>query len=99
MWVGGGLQIDRGGSRPVLVRHPTIPDPHSVTGFQLAPTGSTSLVKSMGLIQNPVEVCDQVFDLIERLTSQIQKRLEDPKSAGELWSGCGWSPEYLVPQG
>lgn len=53
----------------------------------------------MGLIQNPVEVCDQVFDLIERLTSQIQKRLEDPKSAGELWSGCGWSPEYLVPQG
>lgn len=36
----------------------------------------------MGIIQNPVEVCDQVFALIESLTSQIQKRLEDPKSAG-----------------
>ncbi|XP_066492008.1 inositol hexakisphosphate and diphosphoinositol-pentakisphosphate kinase 1 [Tiliqua scincoides] len=55
---------------------------------KLAPTGSTSLVKSMGLIRNPVEVCDQVFDLIERLTSQIQKRLEDPKSADlQLYHG------------
>ncbi|XP_044300836.1 inositol hexakisphosphate and diphosphoinositol-pentakisphosphate kinase 1 isoform X1 [Varanus komodoensis] len=48
---------------------------------KLAPTGSISLTKSMGIIQNPVEICDRVFDLIESLTSQIQKRLEDPKSA------------------
>ncbi|XP_054858374.1 inositol hexakisphosphate and diphosphoinositol-pentakisphosphate kinase 1 isoform X2 [Eublepharis macularius] len=48
---------------------------------KLAPTGSVSLVKSMGIIQNPVEVCDQVFALIESLTCQIQKRLEDPKFA------------------
>uniref|UniRef100_A0ABM5EYZ8 Inositol hexakisphosphate and diphosphoinositol-pentakisphosphate kinase n=1 Tax=Pogona vitticeps TaxID=103695 RepID=A0ABM5EYZ8_9SAUR len=48
---------------------------------KLAPTGSISLIKSMGIIQNPVEICDRVFELIESLTSQIQKRLEDPKSA------------------
>ncbi|XP_062998667.1 inositol hexakisphosphate and diphosphoinositol-pentakisphosphate kinase 1 [Elgaria multicarinata webbii] len=48
---------------------------------KLAPTGSASLTKSMGIIQNPVEICDRVFDLIESLTSQIQKRLEDPISA------------------
>ncbi|XP_034291457.1 inositol hexakisphosphate and diphosphoinositol-pentakisphosphate kinase 1 isoform X5 [Pantherophis guttatus] len=48
---------------------------------KLAPTGSTSLIKSMGIIGNPVETCEQVFELIESLTSQIQKRLEDPKSA------------------
>ncbi|KAJ6662823.1 hypothetical protein lerEdw1_011027 [Lerista edwardsae] len=55
---------------------------------KLAPTGSTSLVKSMGIIQNPVAVCDQVFALIERLTAQIQKRLEDPKSADlQLYHG------------
>ncbi|KFO90437.1 Inositol hexakisphosphate and diphosphoinositol-pentakisphosphate kinase 1, partial [Buceros rhinoceros silvestris] len=48
---------------------------------KLAPTGSTSLLNSMMFIQNPVEVCNQVFTLIENLTSQIQKRLEDPKSA------------------
>lgn len=43
----------------------------------------------MMFIQNPVEVCNQVFTLIENLTSQIQKRLEDPKSAGEHqnWKG------------
>lgn len=51
--------------------------------FQLAPTGSASLLNSMTFIQNPVEVCNQVFTLIENLTSQIRKRLEDPKSAGE----------------
>lgn len=50
--------------------------------FQLAPTGSASLIKSMEVIQNPVEVCDQVFALIESLTCQIQKHLEDPKFAG-----------------
>lgn len=45
----------------------------------------------MTFIQNPVEVCNQVFTLIENLTSQIQKRLEDPKSAGEHqnWKGSG----------
>ncbi|XP_053128434.1 inositol hexakisphosphate and diphosphoinositol-pentakisphosphate kinase 1 isoform X2 [Hemicordylus capensis] len=48
---------------------------------KLAPTGSTSLLTSMSIIQNPVEICDQVFELIESLTAQIQKRLEDPKSA------------------
>ncbi|KAM6058738.1 inositol hexakisphosphate and diphosphoinositol-pentakisphosphate kinase 1 isoform 8-T8 [Chlamydotis macqueenii] len=48
---------------------------------KLAPTGSASLLNSMTFIQNPVEVCNQVFTLIESLTSQIQKRLEDPKSA------------------
>ncbi|XP_073160731.1 inositol hexakisphosphate and diphosphoinositol-pentakisphosphate kinase 1 isoform X2 [Lepidochelys kempii] len=48
---------------------------------KLAPTGSISLVNSMTFIQNPVEICDKVFALIENLTSQICKRLEDPKSA------------------
>ncbi|KAM9532528.1 inositol hexakisphosphate and diphosphoinositol-pentakisphosphate kinase 1 isoform 2-T4 [Guaruba guarouba] len=48
---------------------------------KLAPTGSASLLNSMTFIQNPVEVCNQVFSLIENLTSQIRKRLEDPKSA------------------
>ncbi|XP_057241451.1 inositol hexakisphosphate and diphosphoinositol-pentakisphosphate kinase 1 isoform X1 [Malurus melanocephalus] len=48
---------------------------------KLAPTGSASLLNSMNFIQNPVEVCNQVFTLIENLTSQIRKRLEDPKSA------------------
>ncbi|XP_046755159.1 inositol hexakisphosphate and diphosphoinositol-pentakisphosphate kinase 1 isoform X8 [Gallus gallus] len=48
---------------------------------KLAPTGSASLLNSMTFIQNPVEICNQVFTLIENLTSQIRKRLEDPKSA------------------
>ncbi|XP_032337252.1 inositol hexakisphosphate and diphosphoinositol-pentakisphosphate kinase 1 isoform X9 [Camelus ferus] len=48
---------------------------------QLAPTGSTSLLNSMAVIQNPVKVCDQVFALIENLTHQIQERLQDPRSA------------------
>ncbi|KAM5240827.1 inositol hexakisphosphate and diphosphoinositol-pentakisphosphate kinase 1 isoform 14-T19 [Hipposideros larvatus] len=47
---------------------------------QLAPTGSTSLLNSMAVIQNPVKVCDQVFALIENLTHQIQERMQDPKS-------------------
>ncbi|XP_065762170.1 inositol hexakisphosphate and diphosphoinositol-pentakisphosphate kinase 1 isoform X7 [Muntiacus reevesi] len=47
---------------------------------QLAPTGSTSLLSSMAVIQNPVKVCDQVFDLIENLTHQIRERMQDPKS-------------------
>lgn len=37
----------------------------------------------MTFIQNPVDICNQVFTLIENLTSQIRKRLEDPKSAGK----------------
>lgn len=49
---------------------------------QLAPTGSPSLVNSMKVIQNPVKTCDKVYALIQSLTSQIRKRLEDPKSAG-----------------
>ncbi|KAL1785748.1 inositol hexakisphosphate and diphosphoinositol-pentakisphosphate kinase 1 isoform X7 [Sigmodon hispidus] len=48
---------------------------------QLAPTGSTSLLNSMSVIQNPVKVCDQVFALIENLTHQIQERMQDPSSA------------------
>ncbi|XP_044774331.1 inositol hexakisphosphate and diphosphoinositol-pentakisphosphate kinase 1 isoform X6 [Neomonachus schauinslandi] len=47
---------------------------------QLAPTGSTSLLNSMAVIQNPVKVCDQVFALIENLTYQIRERMQDPKS-------------------
>ncbi|XP_053522113.1 inositol hexakisphosphate and diphosphoinositol-pentakisphosphate kinase 1 isoform X9 [Artibeus jamaicensis] len=47
---------------------------------QLAPTGSTALLNSMAIIQNPVKVCDEVFALIENLTHQIQERMQDPKS-------------------
>ncbi|KAK2842621.1 hypothetical protein Q5P01_012821 [Channa striata] len=48
---------------------------------KLAPTDSLSLVNSMKVIQNPVKTCDKVYALIQSLTSQIRKRLEDPKSA------------------
>ncbi|MEQ2246127.1 Inositol hexakisphosphate and diphosphoinositol-pentakisphosphate kinase 2 [Ilyodon furcidens] len=48
---------------------------------KLAPTGSPSLVNSMKVIENPVQTCDKVYALIQSLTSQIRKRLEDPKSA------------------
>ncbi|XP_073687474.1 inositol hexakisphosphate and diphosphoinositol-pentakisphosphate kinase 1 isoform X3 [Garra rufa] len=48
---------------------------------KLAPTGSPSLVNSMGVIFNPVRTCDRVHTLIKSLTCQICKRLEDPKSA------------------
>ncbi|XP_038562098.1 inositol hexakisphosphate and diphosphoinositol-pentakisphosphate kinase 1 isoform X1 [Micropterus salmoides] len=48
---------------------------------KLAPTGSPSLVNSMKIIQNPVKTCDKVYTLIQSLTSQIRKRLEDPKSS------------------
>lgn len=51
---------------------------------QLAPTGSPSLVNSMEVIQNPVKTCDKVYGLIQSLTSQIRRRLEDPKSAGKV---------------
>ncbi|XP_036910378.1 inositol hexakisphosphate and diphosphoinositol-pentakisphosphate kinase 1 isoform X10 [Sturnira hondurensis] len=47
---------------------------------QLAPTGSTALLNSMAIIQNPVRVCDEMFALIENLTRQIQERMQDPKS-------------------
>ncbi|KAM9765119.1 inositol hexakisphosphate and diphosphoinositol-pentakisphosphate kinase 2 isoform 3-T3 [Menidia menidia] len=47
----------------------------------LAPTCSASLVNSMKMVNNPVETCDQVYALIQSLTSQIRKRMEDPKSA------------------
>ncbi|KAG7281847.1 hypothetical protein CRUP_031096 [Coryphaenoides rupestris] len=58
---------------------------------KLAPTGSPSLVNSMKLIQNPVHTCDQVHALIQSLTSQIRKRLEDPKSAGTRSHLSRWS--------
>ncbi|CAL8351430.1 unnamed protein product [Merluccius merluccius] len=48
---------------------------------QLAPTTSTSLVNSMKIVENPVSVCDQVYTLIQSLTAQIRKRMEDPASA------------------
>lgn len=37
----------------------------------------------MKIVQNPVATCDQVYALIQSLTSQIRKRMEDPKSAGK----------------
>uniref|UniRef100_A0A8C2GS35 Inositol hexakisphosphate and diphosphoinositol-pentakisphosphate kinase n=1 Tax=Cyprinus carpio TaxID=7962 RepID=A0A8C2GS35_CYPCA len=48
---------------------------------RLAPTCSSSLVNSMKAVENPVNMCDQVYTLVQSLTSQISKRLEDPKSA------------------
>ncbi|CAJ1050061.1 inositol hexakisphosphate and diphosphoinositol-pentakisphosphate kinase 2 isoform X7 [Xyrichtys novacula] len=48
---------------------------------RLAPTSSASLVNSMRIVQNPVSTCDQVYALIQSLTSQIRTRMEDPKSA------------------
>jgi len=51
--------------------------------LQLAPTCSSSLVNSMKAVENPVSMCDQVYTLVQSLTSQIRKRLEDPKSAGD----------------
>ncbi|XP_051564841.1 inositol hexakisphosphate and diphosphoinositol-pentakisphosphate kinase 2-like isoform X7 [Myxocyprinus asiaticus] len=48
---------------------------------RLAPTCSSSLVNSMNAVENPVSTCDKVYTLIQSLTSQIRKRLEDPKSA------------------
>nr|XP_046188993.1 inositol hexakisphosphate and diphosphoinositol-pentakisphosphate kinase 2 isoform X5 [Oncorhynchus gorbuscha] len=48
---------------------------------RLAPTGASSVVNSMRIVENPVVTCDQVYTLIQSLTSQIRKRLEDPKSA------------------
>uniref|UniRef100_A0A672SSW5 Inositol hexakisphosphate and diphosphoinositol-pentakisphosphate kinase n=1 Tax=Sinocyclocheilus grahami TaxID=75366 RepID=A0A672SSW5_SINGR len=48
---------------------------------RLAPTCSSSLVNSMKAVENPVCMCDQVYTLVQSLTSQIRKRLEDPKSA------------------
>ncbi|XP_017293959.1 inositol hexakisphosphate and diphosphoinositol-pentakisphosphate kinase 2 isoform X11 [Kryptolebias marmoratus] len=48
---------------------------------RLAPNSSVSLVSSMKAVQNPVATCDQVYALVQSLTSQIRKRMEDPKSA------------------
>ncbi|XP_029428464.1 inositol hexakisphosphate and diphosphoinositol-pentakisphosphate kinase 2 isoform X7 [Rhinatrema bivittatum] len=47
---------------------------------KLTPIESTSLIKSMNIIKNPVKTCDKVYFLIQRLTSQIRQRMEDPKS-------------------
>ncbi|XP_076003134.1 inositol hexakisphosphate and diphosphoinositol-pentakisphosphate kinase 2 isoform X5 [Genypterus blacodes] len=48
---------------------------------RLAPTCGVSLVNSMKMVENPVAICDSVYALIQSLTSQIRKRMEDPKSA------------------
>ncbi|KAM8894503.1 inositol hexakisphosphate and diphosphoinositol-pentakisphosphate kinase 2 isoform 3-T3 [Spinachia spinachia] len=48
---------------------------------RLAPTGSASLVNSMKIVENPVATCDEVYALIQSLTSQIRRRMEDPTSA------------------
>ncbi|XP_014395357.1 PREDICTED: inositol hexakisphosphate and diphosphoinositol-pentakisphosphate kinase 2 isoform X12 [Myotis brandtii] len=48
---------------------------------KLTPSGSISLIKSMHLIKNPVKTCDEVYSLIQSLTSQIRHRMEDPKSS------------------
>ncbi|XP_015198709.2 inositol hexakisphosphate and diphosphoinositol-pentakisphosphate kinase 2 isoform X10 [Lepisosteus oculatus] len=48
---------------------------------RLAPTCSSSLLNSMKVVGNPVKTCDSVYALIQSLTSQIRRRLEDPKSA------------------
>ncbi|KAM9493603.1 inositol hexakisphosphate and diphosphoinositol-pentakisphosphate kinase 2 isoform 2-T4 [Clarias gariepinus] len=48
---------------------------------KLAPTGSPSMVNSMNAVENPVRTCDKVYSLIQSLISQIEKKLEDPKSA------------------
>ncbi|KAM4744563.1 inositol hexakisphosphate and diphosphoinositol-pentakisphosphate kinase 2 isoform 2-T2 [Anableps anableps] len=48
---------------------------------RLAPTCGTSLVNSMKMVTNPVATCNQVYGLIQSLTSQIRTRMEDPKSA------------------
>ncbi|XP_063066208.1 inositol hexakisphosphate and diphosphoinositol-pentakisphosphate kinase 2 isoform X10 [Engraulis encrasicolus] len=45
---------------------------------KLAPTASTSLVKSMQQIKNPVKTCDKVYSLIQNLTLQIRRKMEDP---------------------
>lgn len=45
----------------------------------------------MKIIENPVKTCDRVFALIQSLTRQIRKRLEDPKSAG-----AAVSPLFLI---
>ncbi|XP_078448769.1 inositol hexakisphosphate and diphosphoinositol-pentakisphosphate kinase 2-like isoform X4 [Lampetra planeri] len=48
---------------------------------KLAPTASVSVIASMRSIRNPVQTCNQVYTLIQSLTSQIRKRMEDPKSS------------------
>ncbi|XP_018620569.2 inositol hexakisphosphate and diphosphoinositol-pentakisphosphate kinase 2-like isoform X2 [Scleropages formosus] len=48
---------------------------------RLAPTNSPSLVNSMKVVENPVKTCDQVYTLIQSLTSQIRRKLENPESA------------------
>ncbi|KAM6473166.1 inositol hexakisphosphate and diphosphoinositol-pentakisphosphate kinase 2 isoform 1-T7 [Liasis olivaceus] len=48
---------------------------------KLTPSGSISLIKSMQVIKNPIKTCDEVYSLIQSLTSQIKQRMEDPKFA------------------
>ncbi|XP_063066203.1 inositol hexakisphosphate and diphosphoinositol-pentakisphosphate kinase 2 isoform X5 [Engraulis encrasicolus] len=51
---------------------------------KLAPTASTSLVKSMQQIKNPVKTCDKVYSLIQNLTLQIRRKMEDPVATGDI---------------
>lgn len=53
----------------------------------------------MKIVQNPVATCDLVYTLIQSLTSQIRKRMEDPKSAGEPESQLLKVPWLLYPYG
>ncbi|XP_078687109.1 inositol hexakisphosphate and diphosphoinositol-pentakisphosphate kinase 2-like [Branchiostoma floridae x Branchiostoma belcheri] len=46
---------------------------------KLAPTKSTSLVNSISMIKNPVIMCQQVYALVQSLTTQIRQRMEDTK--------------------
>ncbi|CAN0073678.1 unnamed protein product [Lampetra planeri] len=48
---------------------------------KLAPTSSASVLRSMRSIGNPVRTCDEVYALIQSLTSQIRTRMHEPKSA------------------
>ncbi|XP_027871478.1 inositol hexakisphosphate and diphosphoinositol-pentakisphosphate kinase 2 isoform X49 [Xiphophorus couchianus] len=48
---------------------------------RLAPTCATSLLNSMKTVKNPVATCDEVYTLIQSLTSQIRTRMENPNSS------------------
>lgn len=55
--------------------------------LQLAPTCATSLLNSMKTVKNPVATCDEVYTLIQSLTSQIRTRMENPNSSStETWN-------------
>lgn len=47
----------------------------------------------MKAVENPVSTCDKVYTLVQSLTSQIRKRLEDPKSAGDCYVLTSETPQ------